>query len=112
MRSIDEVNNGFSLTHGLYQSLESEKINRVSREPIDTSKQFESLEPVRVQSSSFDASRRITPERSHSPAKNNRKLLRNVIKEFGLPGESDAEIMSRLSRAASLIQRQWRRIRS
>jgi hypothetical protein len=49
MRSIEEVNPvGYSITHGLYQSLESEKINRISREPVDTSKQFESLEPERV----------------------------------------------------------------
>ena len=42
MRSLEaDANN-------IYQSLDSEKVNRVSREPIDTSKQFESLEPSRI----------------------------------------------------------------
>lgn len=40
MRSLehDPHNTYSNMTHGLYQSLESEKVNRVSREPIDTSK--------------------------------------------------------------------------
>ena len=55
MRSLEaDPNKDYAITHGLYQSLESEKANRVSREPIDTSKQFESIEPSSNQLNSYD----------------------------------------------------------
>ena len=100
MRSIEEVNTaGYSITHGLYQSLESEKINRISREPIDTSKQFESLEPERVHAASFDATKRVSPNISPKP----RNFNRNLVRLYGYPEESDAEVISRLSHVASFV---------
>lgn len=64
---LDPNNTYSNMTNGLYQSLESEKVNsRVAREPIDTSKQFESIEPNRnplAGSASYEASKLPSPDR-------------------------------------------------
>ena len=76
MRSLEaDANKDYSITHGLYQSLESEKVNRVSREPIDTCKQFESIEPSNNQLNSYDQVNRHTTEKRSPPRKAVRKML-------------------------------------
>ena len=97
------------MTHGLYQSLESEKVNRVSREPIDTSKQFESIEPNRIlpaASTSFEASKRPSPDRKKSSSRSPpRKMVKNIINKYGYQGESDVDAIERINGAACVIQR-------
>ena len=59
MHSLEahQINNNHSITHGLYQSLESEKVRqRAHREDqVETHKQFESIEPSR-QLAAYEAS--------------------------------------------------------
>ena len=112
MRSLEhhDANNTYSnMTNGLYQSLESEKVNRVSREPIDTSKQFESIEPNRIHpesSSKFEASRKPSPpfQAKTSPS---RRFIKNMVNKYGRRNvnESDVEAIERMNCAATIIQR-------
>lgn len=67
LRSIeaDRNNANYSITHhGLFQSLEPEKGGK-GKEPVDTSKQFESLEPARAfntqNAAAFDLSKQPSP---------------------------------------------------
>ena len=92
--------------HGLYQSLEADKVGKAKKDPgvSTTSEQFESIEPSRVYKRDqvavdFDKSKRSSPLRQSSKSRSP-----SIATKYSRKGERESDALKRMNKAAGKIQ--------